>query len=134
MRNSAAAIVVLAAIVSLTGCGGGSTKAGRDCFDVWNADSNQTRQSAVAGHFTVANVSRWRAVASGGANLGGPASQGCGYLFHTSKRYLSISGAWKGETIRWGLPPSQHGSWSSQQEASVRDNATVDAGGLLGRR
>jgi len=41
---------------------------------------------------------------------------------------------WKGETIRWGVPPSIHGSWSPQQEAAVTDNATVDPEGLLSAR
>jgi hypothetical protein len=78
-------------------------------------------------------VNNWRAEASGGGNvnLGGPASEGCGYLFHTSKRFLSISGAWSGKAIRWDVPPTVRGSWSPQQQAASADNATVDADGLL---
>jgi hypothetical protein len=80
-------------------------------------------------------VSEWRAQASSGAvNLGGGTSEGCGYLFHTTASYLSISGVWKGKKIRWGVPPSIHGSWSARQQAAVSNNATVDADGLLSRR
>ena len=131
-----ATIAALAAAVSLTNCGGSSTKASRDCFDVWNAASNNARQSSVAGEFTVARVNTWRAEASGGANgnPGGPASEGCGYLFHTSKRYLSISGAWNGKAIRWEVPPTIHGPWSAQQQAASADNASVDSDGLLSKR
>jgi hypothetical protein len=58
----------------------------------------------VAGRFRIASVSKWRAEAGGSrnVNLGGPASEGCGYLFHTSTRYVSISGVWNGNTIHWG--------------------------------
>jgi hypothetical protein len=122
--------------IGLTSCGGSSTKSSRDCFDVWNAASNKARQSRVAGGFTVARVSNWRAEASGSGNvnLGRPASEGCGYLFHTSKRFLSISSAWSGEAIRWDVPPTIHGSWSPQQQAAAPDNATVDGGGLISTR
>lgn len=133
MRRACLAIAALAAAISFTSCGGSSTKASRDCFDVWNAGSNKARQSSVAGRFTLARVNNWRAESSGGGNvnLGGQASEGCGYLFHTSTRFLSISGAWNGNAIRWDVPPTIHGSWSPQQQAASADNATVDADGLL---
>jgi hypothetical protein len=138
MRKSVVGIALFATAISLTGCGSGSAKSSHDCFKLWNDTSNMAGQGAVAGRFAVASVSEWRAEAtgSGTANLGGPESQGCGYLFHTSKRYLSISGEWKhGKgTIHWGVPPSIHGSWSSEQEATVNNNATVDRDGLLSRR
>ena len=134
VRSSVLCIAMLAAAASLAACGGGSAKASRDCFEVWNTKLNQARQATVARRFTVADVSRWFAEPTGGGNLGGPASVGCAYLFHTSKRYLSISGEWKGRAISWGAPPTSHGSWSPQQQAAVRDNATVDADGLLSRR
>jgi hypothetical protein len=89
----------------------------------------------VAGRFSVASVSEWRAEAAGGTvDLDGSASTGCGYLFHTAKTYLSISGEWKGGSIRWGVPPSIPGSWSVQQQAAVDDNTAVDADGRLNRR
>ena len=99
MRSRTATIVVLALTAGLTGCTGGSTKADlrvgkaprRDCFEVWNADSNKARQAIVTGRFSIANVSNWLAQASGGVKLGGPAIQGCGYLFHDDARYVSIS-------------------------------------------
>ena len=136
MRRASPAIAALAAAISLTSCGGSSAKASRDCFDVWNAASNKARQSSVAGQFTVARVNNWRAEASEGGsdNLGGPASEGCGYLFHTSKWYVSFSGAWNGKAIRWEVPPTIHGSWSPQQQAASADNATVDSDGLLSTR
>jgi hypothetical protein len=100
MRSGFAGIGLLAATVGVTACGGGSTTAARGCFEIWNAKSNEARQRAVADRFTVADVSRWRAQAAGGVNLGGPASSGCGYLFHTSERYLSISAERRGRMIR----------------------------------
>jgi hypothetical protein len=136
MRKAVTLIAVLSAAISLTSCGGGSSKASRDCLGAWNAASNKAGQSAVAGRFRIASVSKWRAESGGSGNvdLGGPASEGCGYLFHTSKRYVSISGVWDGETIRWGVPPSIHGSWSARQQAAVTDGVTVDAEGLLSTR
>jgi hypothetical protein len=128
-----AGTIALVATIGLTGCGSGSTTAKRGCFDVWNAKSNQVRQTSIAGRFRVANVSEWRAAAASHATTprGSPANQGCGYLFHTSKRYLSISGAWTAEAFRWNVPPSIHSSWSSGQQAAVKDNASVNARGLL---
>jgi hypothetical protein len=141
MRKSLVAIGLLAVAISLAGCGGTSSKisrssnGSRDCFGVWNDASNKAGQSTVAGRFSIANVSEWRAEAGGGTvNLGGPASEGCGYLFHTSTAYLTISGVWNGKAIRWGVPPPIHGSWSAQQQAAVSNNAAVDADGLLSRR
>jgi hypothetical protein len=136
MHKAFPVIAALAAAISLTSCGGSSTKASPDCFDVWNAASNKEGQSKVAGQFTVARVNDWRAEASGGGNvnLGGSASEGCGYLFHSSERFLSISGRWEGNGIRWNVPPTIHGSWSRQQQAGGADNATVDSDGLLNKR
>jgi hypothetical protein len=135
MRRASVAIAALAAAISMSSCGGSSTNASRDCFDVWNAASNRARQARVAGRFTVARVSNWRAEASGGGNnLRGPASAGCGYLFHTAKRFVSISGAWNGNAIRWDVPPAMHGSWSPEQQAGSADNATVDAKGIVRAR
>lgn len=57
-----------------------------------------------------------------------------GYLFHTSRRYLSISGEWEGSAIDWGVPPTIQGPWLAKQRAAVKDNATVDSDGLLSRR
>jgi hypothetical protein len=145
VRTYSFAVALLATIAGLTGCGSeGSTpnqrdggprqrEISRDCFDAWNDPSNQSNQSAVAGRFTIARVANWSAQASGGANSGpgDDPSQGCGYLFHTSDRYLSISGIWEGQTIRWGVPPTIDGSWSAEQQASGEDNARVDSEGRL---
>ena len=127
---------MLVAAASLTACGGTSKKADRDCYSAWNLDSNQARQATVAGRFTIAEVSPWRAQGDVGQNATSPphASFGCGYLFHTSKRYLSISGEWDGSAIRWGVPPTIRGSWSPQQQAAVHDSATVSADGMISRR
>jgi hypothetical protein len=135
MRRSLVAVVALAVAMGLTGCAGRSTKASRDCIRVWNDPSNKARQSRVAGRFSVASVSEWRAEGGGGTvDLDGSASTGCGYLFHTARAYLSISGEWKGGSLRWGVPPSIRGPWSPQQQAAVDDNTAVDADGLLSRR
>jgi hypothetical protein len=141
MHKSLVATAILAVAIGVAGCGGTSTNASRsmngsrDCFGVWNDASNKAGQSTVAGRFSIANVSEWRAEAgSGRVNLGGLASWGCEYLFHTSTAYFSINGVWNGKTIHWGVPPSIHGSWSAQQQAVVSDNAAVDADGLLSRR
>ena len=135
MRASFVAAATLAAAVTLTGCGSHSTNALRRCFSVWNDASNRPRQAAVAGRFVIASVSEWRAeLAAGTVDLGGRANEGCGYLFHTTKAYVSISGVWRGGSIRWGVPPSIHGTWSPQQQSAVTDNAAVDADGLLNVR
>src|SRR6476646_5169688 len=139
MRSYSFAVALVAGILGLTGCDSGSSnqshdgggprqsQGSRDCFVAWNAPSNQRNRSAVAGRFTVARVSNWTAQASGGEDQ----SQGCGYLFHTSDRYLSISGAWDGRTIRWGVPPTIQGPWSPEQQASGEDNASVNPEGRL---
>jgi hypothetical protein len=133
MRKPLAAMAIVSATICLTGCGGGSVKASRDCFAAWNHAAT-AGHSPVAGHFTVARVSDWTAQAEGSANLGGPASHGCGYLFHTSTHYLSISGRWNHNTIQLNVPPPIHGSWSPAQQAAASDNANVDSHGLLKRR
>jgi hypothetical protein len=128
------AVAVATAAATSTACGGGPAGEARDCFGAWNAKSNHSRQALVAGRFTTAEVSPWLAEAEGTGNVGGPPSHGCGYLFHTSRRYLSISGAWRDHALRWGVPPTIRGTWSTRQQASVHDNATVDGGGLLSSR
>jgi len=140
MRTHVFAVaLLLVGVTGLVGCGSSGSKAdqgdgqsdvSRDCVDTWNAPSNQANQSVVAGRFTVARVSNWSAQASGGGPGAGE-SQGCGYLFHTAERYLSISGAWEGQAIRWGVPPTMGGSWSAEQQASGEDNAGVDSEGRL---
>jgi hypothetical protein len=141
MGKSLVATAILALAFGLAGCGGTSTNASRsangspDCLGAWNDASNKAGQSTVAGRFRVANVSEWHAEAGGGTvKLGGPASEGCAYLFHTSTAYLSISGVWNGKAIHWGVRPTIHGSWSARQQAAVDDNAAVDADGLLSRQ
>lgn len=148
MHKVLAAVAILALAVSLAGCGGSSPRVSRNCFQVWNDASNKAGQSSVIGRFSAASVTEWRAEpgsgsvnvewraasGSGTVNLGGAGSRGCGYLFHSSKRFLSISAERKGRTIRWDVPPSIHGRWSPQQQAAVRDNAAVAADGRLIRR
>jgi hypothetical protein len=130
------------------GLGGSSTKASRDCFEIWNDGSNKAEKASVIGRFSTASVTEWRREAGRGSvdvewraapgsravNLGGPGSKGCGYFFHSSKRFLSISAVRKGGNVRWDVPPSIHGRWSPQQQAVVRDNASVAADGRLIRR
>src|ERR1051326_5937966 len=118
MRMFIAGVAVVAAAGSFTACRGGAAKAARDCFAAWNERSNHTRQAMVAKRFTIADVSPWVAEAAGTGNVGGSPSHGCGYLFHTSWRYFSISGEWCGRTLRWGTPPTIQGAWSARQQAS----------------
>ena len=40
--------VALVIMVSLAACGGGSTKAARNCFEIWNGSSNKVQQAKVA--------------------------------------------------------------------------------------
>jgi hypothetical protein len=147
MHKVLVAVAILAMAVSLAGCGGSSRRASRNCFQVWNDASNKAGRSSVIGRFSVASVTEWRAESrSGSVNvewraapgsgtvLGGAGSKGCGYLFHSSKRFLSISAERKGRTIRWDVPRSIHGRWSPQQQAAGRDNAAVAADGRLIRR
>jgi hypothetical protein len=153
VRKSFAIAATLAATVGLAGCGGGSHKAARNCFEIWNGSSNKVLQGRVAHRFASASVSNWSAQASASAiteswtassgttppspssgNVGGRASHGCGYLFHTSKRFVSYSAELRGDTVRWNVPPAIHGSWSRPQQAVARDNATVDDEGLLNSR
>ena len=150
MRKASAIAAALAAAVGLAACGGGSTKAARTCFDVWNGSSNRAQQARVAHRFPSASVTNWSAqasagsideswtassstepAASAGGNVGGRANHGCGYLFHTSKRFVSFSAELKGETVRWDVQPPIAGSWSRRRQAVARDNATVDGEGLL---
>jgi hypothetical protein len=148
MHRLLVAVAIAVMAISVTGCGGSSVKASRDCFEIWNDGSNKAAKASVIGRFSVASVTEWRAEAgrgnvnvewraapgSGTVSLGGPRSKGCGYLFHTSKRFLSISALRKGENVRWDVPPSIHGGWSRQQQAAARDNASVAADGHLSRR
>ena len=134
VRSSLACVALLAA-ATFTGCGSSSKNADRDCFAVWNRHSNEANQAIVAGHFTIAAVSPWRAQGYAGQRATSPPAPrfGCGYLFHTSKRYLSVSGMWDGSAIRWGVPPTIKGWWTPKQQA-VHDRANVSASGMLSRR
>ncbi len=153
MRTSFAVAATLAGTFALAGCGGGSTRAARNCFDVWNGSSNKAQQARVAHRFPSASVTNWMAQASAGSideswtassatdsqaagsgNLGGRASHGCGYLFHTARRFVSFSAELEGETVRWNVQRPLRGSWSRRQQAAARDNATVDGEGLLAPR
>jgi hypothetical protein len=129
-EGNAAGLTLLAATLGLTACGASGTSIGRDCIHLWNARSNQVRQGMVAGRFPVASVAKWRAQPAGG-NVAGDAADGCGFLFHTSSRYLSISAQTDGDAVRWGVPPTIRGAWSRRQQAAVHDNVSVDASGLL---
>jgi hypothetical protein len=149
MHKAFAIAATLAAMVGLAGCGGSSTKAARNCFDVWNGSSNRAQQARVAHRFPSASVTNWMAQASGGsideswtassstdrasagANLSGRANHGCGYLFHTSRQFVSFSAELEGRTVRWNLQRPISGSWSRRQQAVARDNATVVGEGLL---
>jgi hypothetical protein len=151
VRKPLALAAAFAATVGLVGCGGGSTKAAPSCFELWNESSNSALQARVANRFRSASVSNWSAQASGSSideswtassasvpptsgNVGGRASHGCGYLFHTSRRFVSFSAELKGRTVRWNVPPAIHGSWSRRQQVVARDNAAVDGDGLLNLR
>jgi|SRR5215204_4333498 len=134
MRSSASVFVALAVIFSLAACGGGSNSGGstnasaaRDCFEAWNANSNDAQQAMVAGKFTVAEVTRWLAT-------DGRESSGCSYVFHTKTHYLSLGGQWKDRTLRWGMPPTARGRWTPQRQATVHDNGSIDSDGLLSSR
>jgi hypothetical protein len=149
MHKAFAIAATLAAMVGLAGCGGSSTKAARNCFDVWNGSSNRAQQARVAHRFPSASVTNWMAQASGGsideswtassstdrasagAKLSGRANHGCGYLFHTSRQFVSFSAELEGRTVRWNLQRPISGSWSRRQRAVARDNATVVGEGLL---
>lgn len=121
-------MVAVAAISVLAGgCGSGTAK--QDCFAVWNARDNAPRRAQVAGRFAIADVSEWTASPSGGDE----SSHGCGYLFHDRRHYLSFS--WERTPLRrWGVPPTQRGPWSPEQQASVRDNARVESDGSVQQR
>lgn len=148
MHRLLVAVAIAVMAISVAGCGGSSTKVSRDCFEIWNEGSNKAANASVIGRFSVASVTEWRAEAgresvnvewraapgSGTVNLAGPGNKGCGYLFHSSKRFLSISALRKGGNVRWDVPPSIHGRWSRQQQAAARDNASVAANGRLIRR
>jgi hypothetical protein len=56
---------------------------------------------------------------------------GCSFLFHTATRYLSISGEWNGTGLRFGVPPTIHGSWSDEQQEATSDNVVLRADGGL---
>jgi hypothetical protein len=126
-------LLTIAGVLLVAGCGH-RRRSASDCYAYWNNGGNAVRQSKVAGRFTTAEVSNWRAQAGGTGNLGGRASVGCSYLFHTRKRFVSFSGQLLNGRLSWGIPGTLRGAWSPQQQASVRDNASVDADGRLHAR
>ena len=116
MRN---ALVLTPIVLALAACGGSSTKASKDCFQIWNDTSNQRRQIIIAGLFTVADVTT--------------TSDTCGYIFHTEKRAFAINAKRNGSSVRRDELPTI-GDWSAQQQEAVHDNAAVDSQGLVRRR
>jgi hypothetical protein len=142
LRISARASVVLGlAIGAATGCSADddvppAVTSERDCFAAWNAPGNNANRVAVGG-FEIASVSGF--VQTPGLRPSSRAdeaagSEGCSYLFHTDHRYLTLSGTWEDEGLRWGTPPTISGSWSVQQGAVSIDNAEVASDGTLRER
>jgi hypothetical protein len=142
MSSGRLAVVVSAAL--LTGCGGAAQpdvrRAARpagDCLAAWNAAGNEENRRRVADEgFEAARVGEFVQIgyfAEGASEQqrGEARREGCSYLFHDDRRYLSVSGTWQAGRIRWGVQPELSGLWSAEQEANADDSARVLPDGRL---
>ena len=108
-----------------------------DCFVAWNARGNERHRADLAARgfgFRVGSVER--GMVFGDPGLGGKPSEGelCGYLFHSDARFVSYSGAWRGDVLHWTNAHGLHGRWTAAQQRTQRDNVRVVAGGRIARR
>jgi hypothetical protein len=119
-------VVVLAAALAATASAAPTRRP--SCLDAWNTTAPASARASVAGaDLPVVRIARWTAQAAGST----AASHGCGYLFHSSASYLSISGEWDRARLKWGAPPTIHGRWSPMQQRATADNAVVRPDGSL---
>lgn len=143
MSSGRLAVMVSAAL--LTGCGGAAqpearraAAPARDCLAAWNASGNEANRRRVADEgFEAARVDEFVQIgylAEGASEQqrGEARREGCSYLFHDDRRFMSVSGTWQGGGMRWGVLPELTGSWSAEQEASADDTARVLPDGRLG--
>ena len=137
----------LAAVVSaalLTGCGGTAQPEARraaapagDCLAAWNAAGNEENRRRIADEgFEEARVGEfvqfgYFADGASEQQRGEARREGCSYLFHDDRRYLSVSGTWQGDEIRLSMQPELSGPWGAEQEASADDTARVLPDGRL---
>jgi hypothetical protein len=141
MSSGRLAVMVSAAL--LTGCGGAAQPEARqvaaagDCLAAWNASGNEANRRRVADEgFEEARVDEFVQIgyfAEGASEQqrGEARREGCSYLFHDDRRYLSVSGTWQGDGLRWGVLPELSGPWSAEQEASADDGVRVLPDGRL---
>lgn len=134
--------------IVLAGCGSGPQTVGTveanpgaselrapdgECVEAWNETvPDAERDAVVETGYAVASVSPWVAMAGAGSEGPRDERRGCGFLFHDYETYLSISGAWSGDRLEWGVPPTIRGDWSREQQASPGlDTAIVGKDGGL---
>jgi hypothetical protein len=134
-------------LVVATGCGGDDDDeplpftGASDCFAVWNGPGNEENRARIAGEaeFDVAVVGHFAQISDFGegadeSDVADAEREGCSYLFHTDHRYLTFSGTWAGDELRWDTPATISGPWSPEQDANAEDNAEVAADGTLQKR
>lgn len=132
-------VALVAIVLVATGCSSRqpakSVVPSHDCFDAWNADGNERNRSDLAARgFPVGRVSNGTMIADVAAPGTPQTTSLCGYLFHSESRFVSYTGAWSGNGLRWTNSAAAHGAWSANQQKSQADDIRVLDGGRIAKR
>jgi len=60
--------------------------------------------------------------------------EGCGFLFHSTSRFVSYSGDWDGDTLLWTNSTGLHGAWTVVQDRSQPNDVRVLGDGRIAKR
>jgi hypothetical protein len=141
MPIRSAALPGIVVLLAVTACGSNQTPRSvvrsHDCFIAWNAQGNERNRADLARRgfsFTIGSVARSFTVgdpAPGGTRHEG---HGCGYLFHSTTRFVSYTGDWHGDTLIWTNAQGMHGRWTAAQQRTQPDDVRVLADGRIAKR
>jgi hypothetical protein len=131
----------IAFVVAFAGCGSHQDRRSvvhsHDCFAAWNSRGNEANRADLAAHgfsFRVGSVER--GMVFGDPARGGKAHEGelCGYLFHSSARFVSYTGDWRGDVLLWTNSQSARGRWTPTQQRTQHDDVRVLSDGRIAPR
>src|ERR1051326_7635925 len=136
MPTRSVALPAILALLGVTGCGSHQTPRSvvrsHDCFVAWNAGGNERNRTDLASRgFTIGSVER--STTFGDPAQGGKPheSQGCGYLFHSTTRFVSYTADWRGDTLLWTNFEGMRGRWTAEQQRTQPDDVRVISDGRI---
>jgi hypothetical protein len=129
----------MVALVVAAGCGSQHTPKSvvrsHDCLAAWNAGGNERNRADLAERgFTIGSVERGMVFADPAPGGTASESENCGYLFHSTNRFVSYTGEWHGDAVVWTNSQGMHGPWTAIQQRSQPDDVRVLGDGRIAKR